>query len=463
MKLHRLIIFIACMIALQAQAYVQEPRVSTRIRFADMQLQITKEAKEQIQKKVHCLVRSPKDYKIIFDRASLLMPIIERVMREEGLPEDFKYLVIQESRLVADEVSTSNAVGFWQLKSAGASEVGLRMDHYIDERMHIAEATRGFARYVKSHNTYFHNWLYSLLAFHLGRTGVQKFTDKRYFGVKTMKIDQDTHWYIHHFLAHKLVFEDAVGKKPHPELCLCECNDCQGKTLHEISQHFGVSQLMLRAYNKWLKPLRVPEDATCAVIIPMTHQQYASMDVVGVQGILARYKIDYSTYWNKAADFPVVTTSTGKNGAMLTNFNGIAGVIAQPEDNLASLARAGNVSLKQFLAFNDIDQAHCVAAKQVYYFKAKKSKAGVHYHIVRPGETWWSVAQKYGIKKQALLSKNRVRQETAVKPGRVLWLRFIRPANIPIAYEKAPSNSLDQALSEEAAAPEIRSSQHPNQ
>ena len=456
MKLHRLIIFITCMVALQAQAYVQEPRVPTRIRFADMQLQITKEAKEQIQKKVHCLVRSPKHYKIIFDRGNLFMPIIERVIREEGLPEDLKYLVIQESCLVADEVSTSNAVGFWQLKSASASEVGLRMDRYIDERMHIAAATRGFARYVKSHNTYFHNWLYSLLGFYLGRTGAQKFTDKRYFGVKTMKIDQDTHWYIHHFLAHKLVFEDAIGKERHPDLCLYECDDCQGKTLHEISQQFGVAQRMLRKYNKWLKPSRVPEDATYAVIVPMTHQQYASMDVVGVQGILARYKIDYARYWNRAADFPAVTTSTGKNGLMLANFNGIAGVIAQPGDNLASLAQAGNVSLKQLLGFNDIDQGHCVEAGQVYYFKAKKSRAGVHYHIVRPGETWWSVGQKYGIKKQALLSKNRVRQETAVKPGRVLWLRFIRPANIPIAYEKAPSSSLNQALSREAAAPETR-------
>jgi membrane-bound lytic murein transglycosylase D len=75
---------------------------------------------------------------------------------------------------------------------------------------------------------------------------------------------------------------------------------------------------------------------------------------------------------------------------------------------------------------------------QVYYFKAKKSKAGVHYHIARPGETWWSVAQKYGITKSALLSKNRLRKESALQVGRVLWLRFIRPANIPIAYEQEP-------------------------
>lgn len=440
MKLHRYIFFTACMIALQVRADVQEPRVPTRMQFADMQLQITKEAKEQIQKKVHRLVRSTEYYKIIFDRVNLFMPIIERIIREEGLPEDFKYLAIQESSLVADAVSTSNAVGFWQMKSASAAEVGLRIDRYIDERMHIAAATRGAARYIKSHNTQFHNWIYALLAYYLGRTGAQPFTDERYFGVKTMKIDQDTNWYIHHFLAHKLVFEDAIGKEQHPELCLYECNDCQGKTLREISKQFGVTQQLLRMYNKWLKSLKVPKDATCAMIIPMTHQQYANIDAVGLQSILARYKIDYSKYWNRAVTFPVVTTSAGKHGLMRTKFNGVAGVIAQSGDSLASLARAGNVSLEQFLAYNDIGPSHCIEVGQVYYFKAKKSKASVHYHIVRPGETWWSIAQKYGIKKRALLSKNRVRQETDVKPGRVLWLRFIRPASLPITYEQAPSN-----------------------
>ena len=456
MKLLSHIGFMACMMALAWQAQAQEPHVPTKIKFADMQLLITQEAKEEIQKKVHCLVRSPKHYKIIFDRVNLYMPIIERILKEENLPEDFKYLTIQESRIVADEISISNAVGFWQMKQAGASEVGVRMDRYIDERMHIAAATRGFARYVKSHNTFFRNWLYSLLAFHLGRTGAQKFTDRRYFGVKNMKIDRNTHWYIYHFLAHKLVFEDAIGKELHPELCLYECHDCQGKTLHEISQQFGVNQRILREYNKWLKPHKVPEDATCAVIIPLTHQQYAQIDVVSVSGILAKYKINYTAYWDRAQDFPVVSTGKKKlanNNEALMQFNGIAGIIAQPGDSLASLARAGKVPLKQFLAFNDIDHKHRVVPGQVYYLKAKNSKAGVHYHITRPGETWWSVAQKYGIKKSALLSKNRVRQETALESGRVLWLRFIRPANIPIAYERVPDNTPDQASGKKTLAP----------
>jgi membrane-bound lytic murein transglycosylase D len=409
-----------------------------------MQLAITAEAKEEIAKKVHCLVRSPQHYKEIFDRVNLYMPFIERIIQEEGLPEDFKYLAIQESRLVADEVSTSNAVGFWQMKHAGATESGVRIDQYIDERMHVVAATRGFARYVKSHHAHFKNWLYALLAFHLGRTGVKPHIDERYLGAKFMEIDQHTHFYIYHFLAHKLVFQDVIGKELHPEICLYECHTCQGKSLKELSQQFGVSQQLLRAYNKWLKPSKVPEDATCPVLIPLTHQQYAQIDAVRVQGILDKYKINYAAYWDKAEPFPVVTRSAmklGKESQLVTCFNGITGAVAQAGDSLTKLAEKGCLSLKQFLAINELTEKHRVQVGQVYYFKRKRSKADVHYHIVRPGETWWSIAQKYGITKSALLSKNRLRQEPTLEPGRVLWLRFIRPADIPIAYEKHPDTN----------------------
>lgn len=432
-------LFFSC--CLGFKAYSQEPQVPTKIKFANMQLHISKAAKQEIAKKLHCLTRSPKHYKIIFDRVNLYMPLIEKVIKEEGLPDDFKYLAIQESRLVADEISISQAVGFWQMKKAGASEVGVRMDRYIDERMHIIAATRGFARYVKSHYAHFQNWLYALLAFHLGRTGAKPFTDKQYFGAKSMQVDQNTHWYVYHFLAHKLAFENAIGKERHPELCLYECHTCQGKSLQELSQQFGVTQHMLREHNKWLKPLKVPEDATCPVLIPLSHQQYAKIDAVSVQGLLSKYKINYVAYWDTAQSFPVASTSKKKQGKasiLVTKFNGIPGIIAQKSDDLASLAQKGDIALKEFLAFNELSPKHQVEVGQVYYFKPKKRKAGVHYHIARQGETWWHVAQKYGITQSGLLCKNRVRKEAALQVGRVLWLRFIRPANIPIAYEQAP-------------------------
>lgn len=424
--------------------YAQTVTVPPRLKFTNMQLYIAAGAKEEIQKKVTSLVCSAKHYQELFDRVNLYMPIIEKILQEEGVPQDFKYLVIQESTLLGDHVSTSDAVGFWQFKKEAASEVGVRMDHYIDERMHIAASTRAFAKFIKKHHTQFNNWLYALLAFHLGRGGAKTYIQEKKWYIQDTKatIDDRAHWYIYHFLAHKVVFQGAVGKELHPELRLYECHDCQGKTLHELSQQFSVSLHMIQCYNKWLKPLKVPEDAACSMLIPLTHHQYAQADGLGLRGsLLNEYKINYHTYWEHATRFPIMTPSKGSVERSMLMVNNIRGLVAAPGDTLVSLAQKGNISLQQLLKYNDITANHQVQPGQVYYWKPKHSKAAVHYHIVRPQETWWSIAQKYGIKEAALLRKNRVQQVGPLKIGRVVWMRFIRPSNIPVAYVKDPASN----------------------
>jgi membrane-bound lytic murein transglycosylase D len=431
-----------CCLALNIQVRGATLKVPSSIGFANIRLQLSQDAKKSIQEKVDSLTRNEKYFQALLDRANLFLPIVERVLKEENMPLDFKYLVIQESALVSDAVSTANAVGFWQFKEPAAKEVGLKIDQHVDERMHIAAATRAAAMYLKQHNREFNNWLYALLAYNEGRSGAQKFIKKHYLGARSMKIEQQDHVYIIHFLAYKVAFEQVLGKDRHPELYLYEYQDVHGKTLSEIAKEFGVPKKQVQEYNKWLKRYRVPEDATCVAIVPMTHQQYARQVASKKKDRSAKNNIDYAKYWEKAEKFPVITTRKyKKNGTKITMINEITGVVALKGDSSVSLAKAGNISLAQFLTFNDLDKDRPIVPGQVYYYKPKQSKAGVHFHIVRQEETWWTIAQKYGIKKEALLLKNRLRKEAALKPGSVLWLRFIRPANIPVAYVYPPNAS----------------------
>src|SRR5690606_38102583 len=153
-------------------------------------------ARKEIQTHVDALYRSEKYLQIKLDRVDLYFRIIERIFREENLPDDFKYLVIQESALISDAVSSSNAVGFWQFKKASGEEVGLRIDGAVDERLNIVSSSRGAARYLKRNNNYFGNWIYALLSYNTGAGGAQKIVDDTYFGAKKMPIDKKTHWYI---------------------------------------------------------------------------------------------------------------------------------------------------------------------------------------------------------------------------------------------------------------------------
>jgi len=424
-----------CCLAISLQVHGATPQVPSRIWFAGIKLRLSEGAKKRVQEKVDNLTRSEKYFQTLLDRANLFLPIIERVFKEENLPLDFRYLVMQESALVSDAFSTANAVGFWQFKEPAAREVGLKIDRHVDERMHITAATRAAAKYLKQNNQEFNNWLYALLAYNEGRVGARKFIDNRYLGAKAMTIDQQAHVYIVHFLAHKIAFESVLGKERHPELYLYEYQEAHGKNLNAIAKELGVDTEKVKDYNKWLKRYRVPQGTTCATIVPMTHQQYARRGTSAKKNTAAKYNIDYAKYWKKAENFPVITLSQKrKPDARVAVINDIVGVVALAGDSTASLAKAGRIALEQFLSFNDLDKSASIMPSQVYYYKPKQSKASVHFHIVRSGETWWSIAQKYGIKKEALLQKNRLRKEVALQPGRVLWLRFIRPANLPVAY-----------------------------
>jgi len=430
----RLLLFYFTFSTLTVYGYTS-PQVPSRIQFANMKLYLSQGARKRIQTKVDSLTRSDKYFQVLLDRVSLFLPIVERILKEENLPLDFKYLVIQESELVANAVSVSNAVGFWQLKQLAAQEVGLTISQHVDERMHIVAATHAAANYLKQNHQEFNNWLYALLAYNEGRGGARKLIQKYRPGTKTMTLRNQAHAYIIHFLAHKVAFESALGKKRHPELFLYEYPQVQGKTLSEIAHELGVDSQQVKSHNKWLKSYRVPHDTTCAAIIPMTYQRYVHQVTFEKENISIKHKIDYARHRERAERFPVVTTSRcRKSKSRMRMINKITGIVAQERDDAMLLAEVGNISLSQFLTLNDLDKNHRIVPGQVYYYRPKKRKADARFHIVIPDETWWSIAQKYGIKKKALLLKNRLRKEVPLEVGRVLWLRTIRPPNVPVAY-----------------------------
>lgn len=456
-KRSAIIVLLICTI-FRTNNYATTIKVPSKITFANMHLHISKGAKQEIEKKIKSLTCSPRHYEIIFERINLYMPIIEQILKEEGLHEDFKYLVIQESTLLSDHISESNAVGFWQFKQEAATEVGMQINRHIDERMHIVESTRGFIKYVKKHHSHFNNWLYSLLAFYLGRGGTNLYIKEKSWHIKHTKasIDDRTHWYIYHFIAHKLVFEKVIGQKSHSELKLYEYKESPGKNLTEISQKFEVPLQNLKEYNKWLKTTQVPKDSRCNIFVPLQHKQYKQYKQIHTKVTYPtssnKEVIDYASYYQHADKFPAIKVTpppkedTPDRGPLQEEpllINGIPGVIAKKEDTLNSLAQRGNIVRSKFLAYNDITDQHQVQIGQIYYFQDKHGKGPTHYHITQPEETWWRISQKYGIKQTALLRKNRMRQVEELKPGQIVWLRFIRPADIPIAYEKEHNVAAD--------------------
>lgn len=397
--------------------FSQDWEIPEKIFFADMELQLSASVRRTLKTEVENIRRNEKYFQLKVDRANLYFPIIEKIFRIENFPEDFKYLALQESSLVSDAVSSSKAVGYWQFKKESAQEVGLRVDNVVDERMNIVASTRGAAKYIRKNNAVVKNWIYALLSYNLGLGGVKSKVEDRYVGAKKMKLDNSMHWYVIRFLAHKIAYENVVGKSSHPELKLLEYTDCSRKSLKQIAGETGLSVEELEDYNKWCIRGKVPEDKQYTVILPVRHNQHV---VVNTEIPQPEKQEEPLKEKQPVKHEPIANTGTK---SFFLNHNKLKAIKAGDGANFEDLALQGGISVDHFLLYNEVKKNEKPAVGQIYYLQPKRNKGLVGEHVVKPGETIWQIGQAYGMRSAAVRKKNRMKLKEQPAPGRVLVLR----------------------------------------
>lgn len=429
------------------------------IYFAGMKLELSNQVQRTLQTEVENIRRNEKYFRMKVDRADLHFPIIERVFAEENLPDEFKYLALQESSLIPDAVSSSNAVGYWQFKKESAEEVGLRCDHYVDERMNIASASRGAARYLKRNNGVLQNWIYSLLSYNTGLGGVRKEVEDRYVGATTMKITDKMHWYVIRFLAHKIAYENEVGKNPNRELYLLEYKGAAHKSTKEIASELSLPQEAIEAHNKWILKGKVPNDKEYAVILPVSAYDYARVAaVIGTSSAVAVVQDDPATRTptgvqkpskGKKKKEPVgIQSPLEHNAVVITIHNKLRAVLVRENDTFERIASAAGVSLEHIRLYNELNKTSKLIPGKYYYIQPKRNKALVTEHVVQPGETIWAIAQDYGMRTNAIRKKNRMTLREEVKAGRVLLLRSRLKKGQKPEYRAMPQKEVRQEAPE---------------
>lgn len=388
------------------------PTVPATLDAIGLHLTLDEAARPLVQAKVNSLCRHAASLEARVALAEAAFPLIDRVLAEEGVPGDFRYLVLQESALQGNAESSHGAVGYWQLKRETALSLGLTVDGQVDERRHLVASTRAAARYLTRNNASLHNWANALLSYNLGLGGVRAHTAPADADATQLAVTARTSAYILDFLAQKIVFEPACAQHIVPFVPWREVPAAPGQSLAQQAAAFATDPAALARLNPWLLADKVPQNGhSYTLLVPL------------------------------GGPTPPVAASPAPVAAPAPAFsyvNGIKVLLARPGDTPAALAARGGASLGFFLKVNELEAGEVIAPGEPYFFQRKREIAAQDYHVVAAGQTLAAVARHYGVLRHALRTYNHLGPDEAIQPGLVLWLSHQRPRSLAPEYQPLP-------------------------
>lgn len=221
---------------------------------------------------------------LLIKRANKYFPIIEPILAENGVPDDFKYLAVIESGLT-NAVSPAGARGFWQIMESTGKEYGLEINDNVDERYNLEKSTRVAAEYLKKSKERLGSWTLAAAAYNAGNFGVDKQRErqdvKNYYD---LLLGEETGRYVFRILALKEIMnhpdkygfnfrqKDLYTYAPSYKVKI----DTAVSDFAQFAQDFDINYKILKIHNPWLREAHLDNKSGKEYLIELPEKGYYS-------------------------------------------------------------------------------------------------------------------------------------------------------------------------------------------
>ncbi|MBW2467392.1 MAG: transglycosylase SLT domain-containing protein [Deltaproteobacteria bacterium] len=187
-------------------------RIGGPVTFCSEQLPLdSTEVRERLEKELLLILWNRPQVILWLKRSTRYFPYIAKILAQNDMPEDLKYIAVVESALLSHAGSSKGAVGYWQFIKSTGRRYGLTINRNIDERRNFFASTKAAVRYLQELHDLFGSWTLAAAAYNVGEDRIQEEQSRQ-------KVDNyydfylplETQRYIFKIIAVKLVFSNPA-------------------------------------------------------------------------------------------------------------------------------------------------------------------------------------------------------------------------------------------------------------
>ncbi|MDR9419062.1 LysM peptidoglycan-binding domain-containing protein [Gracilimonas sp.] len=227
---------------------------------------------------VYYTLRRPEVMETWLTRAVKYQPMMRKIFREEGAPEELTYLAFIESGLNPNARSWAAAVGMWQFIRATGSVYGLEVNWWIDERRDPEKATRAAARHLVDLYEIWGDWHLAMANYNISPRGLKRAINRaggvEDYWVAYPYLPRETRGYVPGFIATTMIgmnpeefgFQSSYEGEPYAY----EVVEVEGlMELSDLAEAAGVTTEELKDYNPELLRWATPPGGKYPLKIPV--------------------------------------------------------------------------------------------------------------------------------------------------------------------------------------------------